>query len=170
MFGRQRGASFQARRKGPGTGDRPGCAGTPLSSSGWSASRSHPCTNGLRSGRQTFAALGAAARQNLDATSRFHALAEAMAALAHKFARLIRALHGTLRLRQPPAGPDGRELAISLTNSTSCQKPLASRRADGRLGSVPAGMEGATLYEGLRSKSIAAVRRQVHGQGREHVR
>jgi hypothetical protein len=29
-----------------------------------------------------------------------------MAALAHKFARLIRALHGTLRLRQPLADPN----------------------------------------------------------------
>jgi hypothetical protein len=51
-----------------------------------------------RLGRQTLAALRAAPCENLHAACRFHALTEAMAALAHQFARLICALHVKLRL------------------------------------------------------------------------
>jgi hypothetical protein len=49
-------------------------------------------------GRQALAALSATAGENSHAARGFHALAEPMPALAHKLARLIRALHGTLRL------------------------------------------------------------------------
>jgi hypothetical protein len=49
-------------------------------------------------GREALAALRATAGENPHATWGFHALAEAMPALAHKLARLIGALHDTLRL------------------------------------------------------------------------
>lgn len=48
-------------------------------------------------GRQALAALGAAASQNSLSTGRQHALAEAVTPLANDAARLIRALHGSLR-------------------------------------------------------------------------
>ena len=47
------------------------------------------------SGRKALAALGAAARQDLAATSGQHAGTEAMAALTNEPARLICALHDT---------------------------------------------------------------------------
>lgn len=48
-------------------------------------------------GRKALAALGAAASENFLATSGQHALTEAVTALANDAARLIRALHGSLR-------------------------------------------------------------------------
>ena len=60
-----------------------------------------------RSGRKALAALGAAARQNLDAASGLHALAEAVAALAHEAARLIGAFHVRNSVNQPPRRPSG---------------------------------------------------------------
>lgn len=54
----------------------------------------------LELGREALATLGAAARKNLLTASGQHALAEAVAALAHDAARLISTFHG--RLRQVP--------------------------------------------------------------------
>ncbi len=48
-------------------------------------------------GRKALAALGTAAGNNLLAAGRQHALAKAVAALAHEAAGLISAFHGTLR-------------------------------------------------------------------------
>ena len=45
-------------------------------------------------GRKALAALGAAAGNNANATNSRHTLAEAMAALANKAARLIGTFHG----------------------------------------------------------------------------
>ena len=65
-------------------------------------------------GRKTLAALGPTASKNLLAAGRQHALAESMAALANKAARLIRALHGTLRpkLASASALREGRRIAL----------------------------------------------------------
>src|SRR3569623_1359047 len=49
-----------------------------------------------RSGGEFLAAMGAAAGQDLAATRSRHTRTEAVAALAHDFARLIGALHGVL--------------------------------------------------------------------------
>jgi hypothetical protein len=56
------------------------------------ASRAAP--RGLPLGRQALAALGATARDDLDATCRLHTGAEAVAALANELARLIGPFHG----------------------------------------------------------------------------
>ena len=57
------------------------------------------CARAERSklGRKTLAALGAAARENLLTACGQHALAKAVAALAHEAARLIGTFHGRLR-------------------------------------------------------------------------
>ena len=66
--------------------------------------------------RQTLAALGATARQNLDTACGLHALAEAVAALANKAAGLISAFHVRTPLLavQRTARPRGRNPAEAL--------------------------------------------------------
>lgn len=65
-------------------------------------------------GRQTLAALRATTGENLLTASGQHALAEAVTALANNTARLIRALHGSLRPNEVRFHRDAREKRIML--------------------------------------------------------
>lgn len=71
-------------------------------------------SSALSLGRQTLAALRAATGENLLTTGGQHALAEAVTALANNTARLIRALHGSLRPNKFRFHRDAREKRIML--------------------------------------------------------
>ena len=87
-------------------------------------------------GRKALAALGATTGNDLYAASGLHALAKAMPTLAHKLARLIRALHDTLRLEarsgsRRPHSRDGAPKHLLLRIQRPARNGLSSRRTHG---------------------------------------